>query len=132
VVKAASPLVATLIGMTLWIAPASALAQNPLALPPAPTPTVTTAPPVTTATTADSSSAGRGLSKNEEALIFVIGVVLLASIVYVIRRDARAHAPKATTTERGAQRGTVPPLAKRVERNRAKGKAARRQRKRSR
>jgi hypothetical protein len=120
-----------LIGLVLWVAPTPAIAQNPLGLPPAPTPTVTT-PPVTTTSTADSSSAGQGLSKNQEALIFVIGAVLLASIVFVIRRDARTHAPKATTTERGAQRGTVPPLAKRVERNRAKGKAARRQRKRGR
>jgi hypothetical protein len=121
-----------LIGLVLWTVPAPALAQNPLGLPPAPTPTVTTTPVTTTSTTADSSSAGQGLSKNQEALIFVIGAILLASIVFVIRRDARSHAPKATTTERGAQRGTVPPLAKRVERNRAKGKAARRQRKRGR
>jgi hypothetical protein len=132
VVKAASPLVAMLIGLVLWAVPTAALAQNPLGLPPAPTPTVTTTPPVTTTTTADSSSAGRGLSKNEEALIFVIGLILLGSIVYVIRRDARSHAPKAGSTERSGGRGTVPPLAKRVERNRAKAKAARRQRKRRR
>jgi hypothetical protein len=131
VVKAASPLVAMLIGMVLWVVPAPALAQNPLGLPPAPTPTVT-APPVTTTTATDSSSAGRGLSKNEEALIFVIGLVLLGSIVYVIRRDARSHAPQASAGERSGARGTVPPLAKRVERNRAKAKAARRQRKRRR
>jgi hypothetical protein len=132
VVKAVSPLVAMLIGLALWVVPAPAVAQNPLTLPPAPaatTPPITTA---TTATTADSSSAGQGLSKNQEALIFVVGLVLLSSIVFVIRRDARTHAPKATSTERGAGRGTVPPLAKRVERNRAKGKAARRQRKRGR
>lgn len=120
-----------LIGLVLWAVPTAALAQNPLGLPPAPTPTVTT-PPVTTTTTADSSSAGRGLSKNDEALIFVIGLILLGSIVYVIRRDARSHAPKAGSPERGGGRGTVPPLAKRVERNRAKAKAARRQRKRRR
>jgi hypothetical protein len=132
VVKAASPLLAGLIGLVLWIAPASAVAQNPLTIPQTPVtgPTVTATP--TTATTGDSSSAGRGLSKGEEALIFGIGVVLLGSIVYVIRRDARIHAPRATASERGAPRATVAPLSKRVERNRAKGKAARRQRKRSR
>jgi hypothetical protein len=129
VVKAVSPLIAALIGLALWIGPATAVAQNPLTIPQAPTPT--TATPTTTAA-GDTSSAGRGLTKNEEALIFGIGVVLLASIVYVIRRDARSHTPSASATDQGGPRGTVRPLAKRVERNRAKGKAARRQRKRHR
>ncbi|HEY5195515.1 MAG TPA: hypothetical protein VIJ51_00650 [Solirubrobacteraceae bacterium] len=129
--KASSPPLAALIGLLLMVAPAPAVAQNPLTIPAAPTPTVTTPAPTTT-TSADTSSAGRGLSKNEEALIFGIAIILIGSIVFVIRRDARRHAPTATTSERGAARGTVPPLAKRVERNRAKGKAARRQRKRSR
>ena len=62
----------------------------------------------------------------------MIGAVLLGSIVYVIRRDARVNAPRASATAQGAPRATVRPLAKRVERNRAKGKAARRQRKRRR
>jgi hypothetical protein len=130
VVKAAPPLLAALIGLLLWALPATALAQNPLTLPPAPTPTVATTP--TTTTTADTSSAGQGLSKDDEALIFVIGAILIASIVYVIRRDARIHAPGATATERDAPRATVKPIAKRVERNRAQAKAARRQRKRGR
>jgi hypothetical protein len=129
VVKAASPLLAALIGLVLWLAPGPAFAQNPLGIPSAPLPTTTTQ---TTATTADTSSAGRGLSKGDEALIFAIGLVLLGSIVYVIRRDSRTHAPGATAGEHGTSRGTVPPLAKRVERNRAKSKAARRQRKRRR
>ena len=130
-VKAAPPLLAALIGLVLWSLPATALAQNPLEIPPAPTPAVTT-PTTTTTSTADQSSASRGLSKGEEALIFAIGLVLLGSIVYVIRRDSRVHAPQAAGAERGGGRATVPPLAKRVERNRAKAKAARRQRKRRR
>jgi hypothetical protein len=138
VVKAVSPLLAVLIGLMLATGAvfvhtaAPALADNPLTIPqaPLPTPTVPTVP--TTTTTADNSSTGRGLSKNEEVLIFGIGAVLIGLIVFVIRRDARSHAPEGASTERGRQRGTVAPLAKRVERNRAKGKAARRQRKRRR
>jgi len=138
VVKVASPLLAALIGLIfasgLMFASvaAPALADNPLTIPsaPAPTPTAPTTPATTT--TADSSSAGRGLSTNEEALIFGIGAVLIGLIVYVIRRDARTHAPEGSSTERARQRGTVAPLGKRVERNRARAKAARRQRKRRR
>jgi hypothetical protein len=129
VVKAAPPLLAALIGLVLWTVPASAPAQNPLTIPSAPTPTVATP---TTTTTADTSSATQGLSKRDEALIFVIGALLIASIVFVIRRDARSHAPRAGASERGGPRATVKPLAKRVERNRAQAKAARRQRKRRR
>ncbi|HWH10810.1 MAG TPA: hypothetical protein VG165_06750 [Solirubrobacteraceae bacterium] len=129
--KVSSPLLAALTGLLLLLAPASAVAQNPLTIPQAPTP-APTVPTTTSATTADTSSAGRGLSKNEEALIFGIAIVLIGSIVYVIRRDARTHAPNASASDRGGGRATVPPLAKRVERNRAKAKAARRQRKRSR
>jgi hypothetical protein len=130
VVKAASPLLAGLIGVLLMLCPAPASAQNPLTIPQAPTPT--TATTVTTVTSADTSSAGRGLSRNEQALIFGIAVVLIGSIVYVIRRDARTHAPDAGGPDRGGSRGTVAPLDKRVARNRAKAKAARRQRKRRR
>jgi hypothetical protein len=131
VVKPATPLLAGLIALFLWVVPPVAEAQNPLGIPAAPTPTVAT-PTTTTASTADTSSASRGLSKGEEALIFGIGLVLIGSIVFVIRRDARAHAPRATATERGNARATVKPIAKRVERNRAQAKAARRQRKRRR
>jgi hypothetical protein len=130
VVKAFSPLLAVLSGLLLWLAPSSALAQNPLTIPQAPTPTTSTT--TTAVTSTDTSSAGQGLSKNQEALIFGIAVVLIGSIVYVIRRDARSHAPNAAVSERGGGRATVPPLAKRVERNRAQAKAARRQRKRRR
>jgi hypothetical protein len=131
VVKAASPLLAALAGVLLIVGAAPAIAQNPLTIPAAPTPTVTT-PAATTSTTADTSSAGAGLSKDEQALIFGIAVVLIGSIVYVIRRDARSHAPNAGAPDRGGTRGTVAPLDKRVARNRAKAKAARRQRKRRR
>jgi hypothetical protein len=131
VVKALPTLLAALVGLVLWAIPASALAQNPLEIPTVATPAVTT-PTTTTTSSADQSSASRGLSKGEEALIFGIGIVLLGSIVYVIRRDSRAHAPQAAGAERAGGRATVPPLAKRVERNRAKAKAARRQRKRRR
>ncbi len=136
--KAASTFLAVLLGLVLayggtvvsTVEPA--LADNPLTIPQAPTPTPTVSTQPTTTTTADSSSAGRGLSTNEEALIFGIGAILIGLIVYAIRRDARSHAPEGPSTERGRQRGTVTPLAKRVERNRAQGKAARRQRKRRR
>ncbi len=119
-------------GTVLISAAGPAIADNPLTIPQAPvtTPPLPTTP--TTTTTGDNSSAGRGLSKNEEVLIFGIGAVLIGLIVFVIRRDARTHAPEGASTERGRQRGTVTPLSKRVERNRAKGKAARRQRKRRR
>jgi len=137
VVKVASLLLAAVIGLILASGlllasgPPPAFAQNPLTIPSAPTPTPTV-PSATTATSPDTSSAGRGLSTSQEALIFGIGAVLIGLIVFVIRRDARTHAPAGSSIERGRQRGTVAPLAKRVERNRAKGKAARRQRKRGR
>ncbi|MEA2297642.1 MAG: hypothetical protein QOF77_578 [Solirubrobacteraceae bacterium] len=117
-----------LVGLVLWLAPSLALAQNPFApLPSQPTQTPTATTPTTTTTT----TTGGGLSTTEQIGLFGAGVLLIAGIAYLIRRDAHAHAPARRTAGVGP-RSTVPPRGKRVEKSRAKAKAARRQRKRTR
>lgn len=121
---------ALLIGLILCASPGIARAQNPFApLPtqPSSTPTATTPAPTTSAT-----SAGSGLSSTEQIGLVGAGIVVIAGIAFLIRRDAHARAPVTTRASASGQRGTAQPKAKRVEQSRAKAKAARRQRKRNR
>jgi hypothetical protein len=120
---------ACLIALALLLSPATAAAQNPFTpLPSQPAQTVTTPPPVTT-----SSTSGIGnLSGTEQILLIGAGILLIAGIAFLIRRDARAKAPVTTRAAASAQRGTAQPRAKRVEQSRARAKAGRKQRKRAR
>jgi hypothetical protein len=83
-----------------------------------------------TATTGASASSG-GLSSTEQVALFGAGMVLIAGIAFLIRRDAHARTPAGRPAS-DAPRATVRPRAKRVEQSRARAKAARRQRKRTR
>jgi len=60
--------------------------------------------------------------------IGVVAIALFATIIYIIRRDARIHAPRHSTREIDKERGTVAPRTERIKRSRAKAKAARRAR----
>jgi hypothetical protein len=116
--------------LVLAAMPGLARAQGPLGplpAPPATTPTVT-AP--STATTGTSGSTG-GLSSTEQVALFGAGVLLIAGIAFLIRRDAHARTPAGRPAS-DAPRATVRPQAKRVEQSRARAKAARAQRKRQR
>lgn len=90
------------------------------------TATSTTAPPITIPTTTNS---GGGISTVAAFGIGVVAIVLFATIVYVIRRDAHAHQPRHAARDIDRERGTVAPRAERIKRSRAKAKAARRARK---
>jgi hypothetical protein len=117
-----------LAALILGAMPAVAAAQNPFA----PLPTQPTQTPTATApTTSSPSTSGGGLSSTEQIALFAAGVLLIAGIAFLIRRDAHAQAPVKRPTGTGP-RATIKPRAKRVERSRAKAKAARRQRKRTR
>jgi hypothetical protein len=118
------------VGLLLLLSPAPASAQNPFqALPSSPSQATPTTP--TTTTTSSSSGAG-DLSGNEQIGLIAAGILLIAGIAFLIRRDARAKAPVTTRASATAQRGTAQPRAKRVEQSRAKAKAGRKQRKRAR
>ena len=87
--------------------------------------------------TADNSTADDGgLSRAQEILIFLAGVLLIAGIAWVILRDARRRAPvsDAELRHRGedTQRGTRPDAARRKAQNRSRAKAQRRARRRNR
>lgn len=121
---------ALLVGLALCAGPGTANAQNPFApLPgqPSSTTTATTPSPAT-----NSTAAGSGLSGTEQIGLIGAGILMIAGIAYLIRRDARARAPVTTRASASGQRGTAQPKAKRVEQSRARAKAARRQRKRNR
>jgi hypothetical protein len=90
------------------------------------TASTSTAAPITIPTT----SSG-GLSVLDGLAIGLVALVVFATIIYVIRRDARVHAPRGAAREIDRQRGTVAPRAERVKRSRARAKAARRARRRS-
>jgi hypothetical protein len=90
------------------------------------TSSLTTAPPVTL----PSSSSG-GLSALQEAGIGIVALAVFGTIIYVIRRDARVHAPRHAAREIDRERGTAAPRTERIKRSRAKAKAARRARRRS-
>lgn len=83
-------------------------------------------------TTTSTTSAGSGLSNSEQIGLIGAGILLIAGIAYLIRRDAHKRAPVTSRASASGQRGTAQPRAKRVEQSRAKAKAARRQRKRNR
>jgi hypothetical protein len=114
--------------LILCAVPAPAVAQTPFdPLPTQPTPT----PTVTAPTTSSPSTSGGGLSSTEQIALFAAGVLLIGGIAFLIRRDAHAQAPVKRPAGTGP-RATTQPRAKRVEQSRARAKAARRQRKRTR
>ena len=90
------------------------------------TQTATTAAPVTAPTTSTGSG---GISTLDLIGIGVVAVGLFGTIIYVIRRDAHAHAPRRATRDIDRGRATVAPRAERIKRSRARAKAARRARK---
>jgi hypothetical protein len=90
------------------------------------TSSLTTAAPVTLPSTTSG-----GLSALQEAGIGVVALAVFATIIYVIRRDAHAHAPRHAAREIDRERGTAAPRTERIKRSRAKAKAARRARRRS-
>jgi hypothetical protein len=90
------------------------------------TQTATTAAPVTIPSTTQS---GGGISALTEVGIAVVALGLFAAIVYVIRHDAHAHAPRHAARDIDRGRATVAPRTERIKRSRAKAKAARRARK---
>ena len=90
------------------------------------TQTATTAAPVTAPTTSTGSG---GISTLDLIGIGVVAVGLFVTIIYVIRRDAHAHAPRHATRELDRGRATVAPRTERIKRSRARAKAARRARK---
>jgi hypothetical protein len=87
---------------------------------------LTTAPPVTLPSTTSG-----GLSALQEFGIAVVALAVFATIIFVIRRDARVHAPRHAPREIDRERGTAAPRTERIKRSRAKAKAARRARRRS-
>jgi hypothetical protein len=112
----------------LVLGPGVAWAQDPFApLPSQPTSTPTVATPTTSSTT----TSGGGLSSTEQIGLFAAALLLIGGIAFLIRRDAGAHAPAGKVAGSGP-RATIQPRGKRVEKSRAKAKAARRQRKRTR
>jgi hypothetical protein len=127
-------LAVTLLAGALALAPA-AFAAAPLvgvpgqttSVPATTTPvgTTTTPTPVVVPTTTGGSG---GLSALQEIGIAVAALALFGGIVYAIRTDARAHAPRQSAIGIDRERGTVPPRAERIRRSRARAKAARRAR----
>jgi hypothetical protein len=84
----------------------------------------------TTATTSSTASSG-SLSTGVVVMMVIGGLVLIGGIAYLILRDARAAAPK-RRGERTGPKMTQTPRADRVQRSRARAKAARQARKRTR
>jgi hypothetical protein len=81
------------------------------------------------------SGADDGLSRTQELLIGVAGIVLLVGIGWAIVRDARQAAPvdrDHPMEEPDRPKGSRRPPARRVKQGRAKAKAARQARKRNR
>jgi hypothetical protein len=114
--------------------PAGALASSPFgglstpttSVPATTTQTATTAAPVTAPST---TTTGGGISTITLVGIGVAALGLFATIIYVIRSDAHAHAPRHASRDIDRGRATVAPRAERIKRSRAKAKAARRARK---
>jgi hypothetical protein len=76
-----------------------------------------------------------GLSRTQELLIGVAGIVLLVGIGWAIVRDARSAAPVDAAhpvDDVDRPKATRPPPQRRVQQSRAKAKAARRARKKNR
>jgi hypothetical protein len=101
-------------------------ASNGVATTSTTTSSLTTAPPVTLPSTTSG-----GLSALQEIAIGIVALAVFATIIYVIRRDARVHAPRHAPREIDRERGTAAPRTERIKRSRAKAKAARRARRRS-
>jgi hypothetical protein len=119
---------AILAAAILVLSPGVARAQSPLGpLPSQPTST----PTIATPTTSTPTTPGGGLSTTEQIGLFAAALLLIGGIAFLIRRDAGAHAPAGKVAGSGP-RATIQPRGKRVEKSRAKAKAARRQRKRTR
>lgn len=115
--------------------PASAFAASPFGSLSTPTTTVpalsttqtaTTAAPVTAPSTTSGSG---GISTLDIVGIGALTLGLFGTIIYVIRRDAHAHAPRHAARDIDRGRATVAPRTERIKRSRARAKAARRARK---
>jgi hypothetical protein len=129
-------LVGALVLVAALALPAGALASSPSSFsglpgattstPATTTQTATTAAPVTIPTT---TTSGGGISLLTEVGIAVVALGVFAAIIYVIRHDAHAHAPRHATRDIDRGRATVAPRTERIKRSRAKAKAARRARK---
>ena len=130
-IRAFIGVLALLVALTV---PATALAAAPfnLSTPTTTVPTVattqtaTTAAPVTVPTTTTGSG---GISTFDVFGIGVVALGLFGTIIYVIRRDAHAHAPRHAVRDIDRGRATVAPRTERIKRSRARAKAARRARK---
>jgi hypothetical protein len=127
-------LVGALVSVAVLALPAGALASSPFtglsggttSTPATTTQTATTAAPVTIPTT---TTSGGGISLLTEVGIAVVALGVFAAIIYVIRHDAHAHAPRHAARDIDRGRATVAPRTERIKRSRAKAKAARRARK---
>jgi hypothetical protein len=126
-------LVGALVLVAALAVPAGALASSPFtglggtaSTPATTTQTATTAAPVTIPTT---TTSGGGISSLTEVGIAVVALGVFAAIIYVIRHDAHAHAPRHAARDIDRGRATVAPRTERIKRSRAKAKAARRARK---
>jgi hypothetical protein len=93
-----------------------------------PNPATTEPLPAATATASTSTSSGGGLSGTDEIALFLAGALLFVGIALVIRHDARSHTPDGPIRELDTPRGTATPPQLRVQRQRAKAKAARKAR----
>jgi len=131
-------LTAVLVASAALAFPAGALASglgSGVSTTTTPSSTVTTATTTSSLTTAAPvtlpSTTSGGLSALQEAGIGVVALAVFATIIYVIRRDAHAHAPRHAAREIDRERGTAAPRTERIKRSRAKAKAARRARRRS-
>jgi hypothetical protein len=115
--------------------PAAAVAAQPFGSLSTPTTTVPSLATTQTATTAapvtapSTSSGSGGITTLDLIGIGVVAVGLFATIIYVIRRDAHAHAPRHAVRDIDRGRATVAPRTERIKRSRARAKAARRARK---
>jgi hypothetical protein len=115
-------------------APGTALAQGGGAfdpIPPAPPPPPTTEPEPTGPTRPSDD----GLSSTQQLLIASSGIILLFGIGWLIVRDARGAAPVETRRPAGEtpqRKGSQTPAGVRHRTSRAKAKAARQARKKSR
>jgi hypothetical protein len=99
---------------------------TPTVVPSTTTTSTTPSGPVTVPDVTPTSSGG--LSKLDEAAIFVVAVLVLAGIARLIMRDARSHAPSGEIREIDRPKGTIAPIDHRLKRTRAKAKRARRAR----